>query len=206
MDGLTLEGVLAWMEKQQPYMLQVLLHKCTNLLTEHANSSPSEDSAAEDASNGGTNEDQTAPNLQDEKREPRTSLLTKWWEEGQENISDKYKKFKMVKLVEINREALLDINKTLLEEFRQKQIALFGGDEKFFNIVHKSMKNLQENNTLVGAQKVLFKYRKSFFNEHFPDPGCEGNCLWFTDGGDSTMGDVLPFQITQNFDEVSFKF
>ena len=142
MDGLTLEGVLAWMEKQQPYVLQVVLHKCTNILSEHANNSPSEDSAAEDASNGGTNEDQTAPNLQDEKREPRTSLLTKWWEEGQENISDKYKKFKMVKLVEINREALLDINKTLLEEFRQKQIALFGGDEKFFNIVHKSMKNL----------------------------------------------------------------
>ena len=61
MAGVTLEGVLAWMEKQQPYVLQAMLHKCTNLMTEHANNSPNEDSAAEDASNDGTNEDQTAP-------------------------------------------------------------------------------------------------------------------------------------------------
>ena len=110
-------------------------------------------------------------------------------------------------MVEVNREALLDINEPRLEEFRQKQIALFGGDEKFLNIVHKSMKNMQETDALVGAQKMLFKYRKEFFKEHFPNPMYKGNCFWFTDGGDGPHTfEVVPFQITQNFDEVKFQF
>ena len=58
MDGVTLEGVLAWMEKQQPCVLQAVLHKGTSLLTEqHGNNSPGDDI-------GGMNEDEAAPNLQ----------------------------------------------------------------------------------------------------------------------------------------------
>ena len=68
---------------------------------------------------------------------------------------------KDVTLKEINKEALLDINEPRMEEFRKKQLDLFGGDSNFLKIVDQSLKDLKESKVFLAAQKLLFKYRNS---------------------------------------------
>ena len=187
--GITLSRVLAWMEKQEPYALQAVLAKSTALL---GNTSLDE------------GEDQVAPS-RDPVPSSRSNPCWNPWKTAGEPMTmtceRKGKEGKDVTLKEINKEALLDINEPRLEEFKKKQLDLFGGDSNFLKTVDQSLKDLKESGVFLAAQKLLFKYRKSFFLEHFGD--FDGGDFWFTDGSDDTHHfEVIPFQVTQNFEEL----
>jgi len=108
--------------------------------------------------------------------------------------------------IEVNQEALLEVDEVMLADFYNKQVELLGGDEEFFAQVDASLTDLKVVESIRDAQRKLYQWREEFFHDNFKskyfDPDLPVS-NWITLGLDDAHGhDTVPFQITRNFDEV----
>ena len=194
--ALSWQDVKEWMEKQEPYMLQTVLKTASTLLVTHCNKS--EQSAAEDVKN----------DKEDDQEETKI-----WYRLSEINPTGRYMDSEEIeagarkwietdggKKTESNKWALQDVNEILLEEYRTQERAIFGGDKAFHKLVSDSLKEGKVREDILVAQRMLYRHRKNFFKEKIGSWEA-GN--WFTYGSDDTHDfEVIPFQITKNYEEV----
>ena len=184
--ALTWQDVKEWMEKHEPYMLQTVLKTATTLLVTHCNKS--EQSAGEVVKNDKEDDLEEKKGRYMDSEEIEAGARK--WEET-ENGGKK---------TESNKWALQDVNEILLEEYRTQERAIFGGDKPFHKLVSDSLKEGKVREDILVAQRMLYRHRKNFFKEKIGSWEA-GN--WFTYGGDDTHDfEVIPFQITKNYEEV----
>lgn len=80
---------------------------------------------------------------------------------------------------------------------KELQVELLGGSEKLFERINHNLQISKFEAYFAREQFKLFSWREDFFHEQFSDD------TWFTDGADDSHSfDTVPFQITQNFDNV----
>ena len=185
--ALSWQDVKEWMDQQEPYMLQTVLKTATTLLVTHSNKS--EQSANEVAKN----------DKEDDLEEKKGRYM------DSEEIEAEARKWEETKnggkKTESNKWALQDVNEILLEEYRKQGRAIFGGDKPFHKLVSDSLKEGKVREDILVAQRMLYRHRKNFFKEKIGSWGADGN--WFTYGSDDTHDfEVIPFQITKNYEEV----
>ena len=101
-----------------------------------------------------------------------------------------------------NEEALREVDMKTVAEFQKAQVELLGGDEDLFEKVDASLKDIKVIKDIEDLQKKLYMWRTDFFLEHFKG-AADDECKWYSDGNSDACGfDVMPFEITRNFDNV----
>ena len=101
-----------------------------------------------------------------------------------------------------NEDALREVDMKMVAEFQKVQVELLGGDQDLFDRVDASLKDIKVIKDIEDLQKKLYKWRTDFFLKHFKG-AADDECKWTSDGGDDARGfDVMPFEITRNFDNV----
>jgi len=89
-----------------------------------------------------------------------------------------------------------DADASKIAQIKQQQVQMLGS-EKLYERIKNNFKIGKFEAYFASEQFKLYSWREDFFHEQFPDDS------WFTNGADDAHSfDTVPFQITQNFDQV----
>ena len=88
-----------------------------------------------------------------------------------------------------------DVVNAKITEINNKQILLLGS-QKTYERISKNLQEMRFEPHFAKEQFNLYSWRKDFFHKHFPRRS------WCSDGNNDYDIDVIPYEITKNFDSV----
>jgi len=112
---------------------------------------------------------------------------------------------------EVNKRMLAAVDDDVYSGFIKEQVKLVGGCEKFYELLDIQLCKAEVLPFFKEEQRDLLEWREEFFRDKFKSEffgdsygeSVKTTFFWFTDGNDDAhCMDTIPYQITQNFDEL----